>query len=304
MLAQAMEYSPGRTGEIKFIFASFLHHQFGVQTMAEYRWYFGRVAEEDETRKDESGTWALHTLGDDETIARLANGIKRFKLPDEFNYMKICRELADNRSYDHQPRELLARSYADRRQYPKAAEQWRLAIKEFGAGQEGYRQKALEQIVGNWGMFEPVLTQPAGGRGASVEFRFRNGRKGGLEATEIDIRKLLDDVKTFIKTHDRSSEWWENTEISNLGYRLVEKNQKQYLIKQVASWDLDLKPMPAHFDKRITVATPLQKAGAYLLVAKMDNGNVSRIVIWVADTAIVKKPLDQETFYFVADAAN
>ena len=34
----------------------------------------------------------------------------------------------------------------------------------------------------------------------------------------------------------------------------------------------------------------------------MDDGNVSRIIVWVADTAIVKKQLDGKTFYFVADA--
>ncbi len=34
----------------------------------------------------------------------------------------------------------------------------------------------------------------------------------------------------------------------------------------------------------------------------MEGGNVSKIILWVADTAIVKKPLEEETFYFVADA--
>ncbi len=33
--------------------------------------------------------FAVHTLTDDETIARLANGVKRFKLPAEFNFMRI-----------------------------------------------------------------------------------------------------------------------------------------------------------------------------------------------------------------------
>ena len=68
--------------------------QFGVQTMAHYGWLFGRM-ETDDTKKNESGTYALHTLGEDETIARLATGIKRFKLPDEFNYIKIYQQIAD-----------------------------------------------------------------------------------------------------------------------------------------------------------------------------------------------------------------
>jgi uncharacterized protein YfaS (alpha-2-macroglobulin family) len=55
-------------------------------------------------------------------------------------------------------------------------------------------------------------------------------------------------------------------------------------------------------DERITVTTPLEKPGAYLLTAQMKNGNVSRIIVWVADTVIVKKQLDQKAFYYVADA--
>ena len=74
-LMQAAELDPARAMEARFVFAQFLQNQFGVATMAEYRWFFGRQAEADETRKDESGTYAMHTLGEDETIAKLANGI-------------------------------------------------------------------------------------------------------------------------------------------------------------------------------------------------------------------------------------
>src|SRR5262249_8936624 len=39
-----------------------------------------------------------------------------------------------------------------------------------------------------------------------------------------------------------------------------------------------------------------------LLTAKMANGNMSRIIIWVSDTVIAKKQLDGQVMYFVADA--
>ena len=81
-------------------------------------------------------------------------------------------------------------------------------------------------------------------------------------------------------------------------------DQKQYLGRSVARWDLDLEPRPAHFDRRITVTTPLQKAGAYLLTAQMEGGNISRIVVWLDDTVILKKPLAGKTYYFVADCTN
>src|SRR5262249_5656941 len=58
---------------------------------------------------------------------------------------------------------------------------------------------------------------------------------------------------------------------------------------------------PNHVDDRITVTTPLAKPGAYLLKGTMDKGNVSRIIVWLSDTVIVKKQLDGKTFYYVAD---
>src|SRR5262249_16013895 len=87
-----------------------------------------------------------------------------------------------------------------------------------------------------------------------------------------------------------------------IGYRLVEKQQKEYLGDKVASWDMGLKPRPEHVDDRVTMDTPLTKPGAYLLTAQMANGNTSPIIVWVSDTVIVKKTLDGQVLYYVADA--
>ncbi len=64
--------------------------------------------------------------------------------------------------------------------------------------------------------------------------------------------------------------------IADIGYRLVQENQKKYLGAEVARWKLDLEPRDKHFDRRITVTTPLQKAGAYLVTAKVADGNTSQ----------------------------
>ena len=85
--------------------------------------FYGYGFRQDDSKKDESGTYALHTLTDDETIARLATGIKRFKLPDEFNFLKIYTRVAGRGKspYGEQSRDALAQDYEDRRQYVKAA---------------------------------------------------------------------------------------------------------------------------------------------------------------------------------------
>ena len=219
--------------------------------MAQFGWQFGRM-QTDDTKNDESGTFALHTLGENETIARLATGVKRFELPDEFNFIKIYQQIAaePKTGYAMEALEQLAQIFENRRQYPKAADYWQRLLKEFPAADINRRQgwkDRLDQIVGNWGRFEPVSTQPAG-KGATVEFRFRNGTAVDFTAHEIKVEKLLDDVKAFLKSSPREINW-EKIDIGNIGYRLVEKNQKQYLGRQVAQWQMDLKPRENHFDK-------------------------------------------------------
>lgn len=301
-LAQAAEADPSRLSSVRLQLADFLRSQFGVETLAHYGWHFGRLAIDD--TKDAGGTYALHTLKESETIARLASGVRRFALPDEFNFIRIYQQVAEEDKGPHRLDALvrLAEVFENRRQYPRAAEYWREAIQSTSDPQrkQAYRER-LEQITGNWGRFEPTSPQPAG-RGATLEFRFRNGKQVEFIAEEIDIAKLLDDVKAHIKSRPRQLEW-ERVNIDNLGWRLIHRNQRQYLRGQVAAWKRELTPRENHFDRRITVSTPLQKAGAYLVTARMAGGNTTHIVVWVADTAIAKKPLDAKTWYFVADAA-
>ncbi len=189
-LHTAAEVAPPMTVQVEMTFADFLRAQFGTETLAEYGWFFGR-ATGDDARKDESGTYALQTLGEDETIARLATGIKRFKLPDEFNYILIYQHVADEKAGNWKEQALtkLADLFENRRQYERSAAYWRRSI-ALGDPQ-GWKQKRLDQIEGNWGRFEPIGTQPAGPVGATVEFRFRNVSKVSFEAQEINVQKLL-----------------------------------------------------------------------------------------------------------------
>ncbi|MGE3316085.1 MAG: MG2 domain-containing protein, partial [Planctomycetaceae bacterium] len=299
-LEQASQADSERTNEVRMLFAKFLEEQFDVATLRYFGRFFG-PQESDDPNKDESGPYAMHTLGQDETIARMATGVKRFKLPDEFNFISIYQSLANQQnSYGEQALAELTQVFENRRQYDVAAEYLRTSIKQFGAGSNNHKRERLNQIVGNWGRFEPISVQPAG-RGGAVEFRFRNGKKVSFEAQAIKVDKLLDDVKSYLKSRPRRLEW-DQVNISELGYRLVTRNQSQYLGEKVANWTVDLEPREKHFDKRVTITTPLQKPGAYLLTGTMESGNKSRIIVWIADTAIVRKPLNNAAYYFVADA--
>jgi hypothetical protein len=96
-LDQVVENDPNQRHEMLWQFAGFCKQQFGVQTIQESGIPFrggmgfggpGAGANPADVPK-ESGPYQLHTLTDNETIARLASGIKRFELPDEFNHIHI-----------------------------------------------------------------------------------------------------------------------------------------------------------------------------------------------------------------------
>ncbi len=155
-LATAVEADATRRDEVRGLFAEFLHEQFGVQTMASW----GALSKSD--AGDESGTYALDTLKDSETIAKLATGIKRFGLPDEFNPIVIWKDLASGPKspWGEAALDRLASVYQDRRQYVTAAATLKKLIDTYGAGVGESRRAALKQITGNWGRFEPARCSP------------------------------------------------------------------------------------------------------------------------------------------------
>lgn len=291
-----------RANEMLARYADFLHQQFGVQTLQD--WGI-RLPGYDEAQEGEpqAGVWSLPSLGEDETIARLANGVKRFRLPDEHNPIRIYQAIAGgkDRGYADTALRQLAQIFEDRQQYPKAADHWRKLAQEFADERENANER-LNQIVGNWGQFESAYSQPAG-QGAKIDFRYRNARSVTFEAFAIKIPELIEDVKKYLQSAPAELDW-QRLSIENIGYQIVEQNQRKYLGDKVANWSLELQPRPNHFDKRLTVATPLQKAGAYLVTAKIAGGNTTRILVWLDDTAIVRKQLDNAQMYYVADAVS
>lgn len=297
LLTAAKEAHAQLRGEVDMTWARFLESQFSVTTLAGYLGNMG-----DGKQDEATGPFTVHTLADNETIARLATGVKRFRLPDEFHHIAQFRAIAESadKAWNAIAADSIASIYENRRQYPKAAAAWKKSLERFGA--DGNRQERLNQITGNWGQFEGTSVQPAG-TGAELGFRFRNAKQVSFTAQAIKVSTLLDDVKAYLKGNPNQIDW-QQINIGEIGYRLVTENQTQYLRTQVAQWSLDLDPKPNHIERLIDVATPLQKAGAYLVTAQVKEGNTSRIIVWVADTAIVKKPLDGKSWYYIADAVS
>ena len=299
LLARAVVLNPNLKPSVDYTLATFLHQQFGVQTLASYGALFGRGGALDEKR-DKSNPYAVHTLTDTETIAKLAVGVRRFELPDAFNFIRMFKAMLadDNSGYDGNAARALAQIYENRRQYDHAVTYWQI-YKKYN---RSAARKQIDQITEYWGVFEPRGPQPAG-TAPGIEYRFRNGQRVRFSAYRIRIGWLLEDVKGYLRSRPGRLDW-QKVNLNNIGWRLVHENQTRYIGRQVASWQQELDPDKRHWDRRVTVKFPdaLQDAGAYLVVAQMHNGNAARIIIWVSDTVIVKKPLKNQMFYYVADA--
>ena len=100
-----------------------------------------RSDEQDGDKK--TGTFALHTLKDKETIARLATGLKRFDVPDEFNWIKIYERVADRArtsSGAKPPSAISPRNTRIAASIPAPPRSGNVAIKEYGPGKNDWRQ--------------------------------------------------------------------------------------------------------------------------------------------------------------------
>ena len=293
--------------------AGFLNSQFGVETLANdslFERFQASLAEDDSAKEpaagEKSGVYALHTLDDRETIARLANGIQRFTLPDEFNPIHIYQQLIREVPEQSGAYSRLVDVYTNRRQYSKAASICRQAIEqEFN---ESHFQQLLDSMVLPRGRFDIVHSQPAG-KAASLGFVFRNAHKVALTASQVDVEKLLIDIKQFYRTH-RPNQPPKFGGQRGFPPNIVEPSNifstvkiDNYLRGNTAHWTLDLKPRDNHWDRRIQVATPLQQAGLYVVTAKLEAPeHIARCLVWIQDTSIVRKQLDNKLLYYVADA--
>lgn len=273
----------------------------GVQTvMADLG---NRNAEEGlEQRK---GIAALHTLAEDETTARLATGPARFKLPSDYAFIPRLREVAHSDATDDatlvpEAFQQLVRELRERRQLDQAAEELKLAVQQTRGSYQKSFAGQLDQIVGNNGAFDNREAQPEGTR-ARLPLLFNNAAKVSLTARVVNVAKLLEDTKAYLKSQPANQDW-NKTNLSMLSGRLLEKGGRQYIGAKVAEWSENLVPAEHHWQKRVELETPLTKAGAYWVEAKFEGGHVTRALLWIEGLTIVRTNEATGQLFFVCDA--
>lgn len=300
-LAQAEKHQSA-SGEARFAWAEFLHSQFSVDTLQQDAWLFRRTTED--PSKIDTGIAAIHTLEDTETIAKLANGIKRFALADEFNPIRIYQELvAKDSGFAERSSWQLVQTFLNRRQYPKAAEQLKKHIQLWKDDSNHSRQKLLDSILLPRLTFDPTPSQLAGKK-AKLSLLFRNATQVAFTARRVDIEKILLDTKTYYRNFNPQtnrnkfgkSEMGQPPSLSSPASLFLQERIDDYVLQQVAQWNQSVEPRPNHWDRRIEVETPLTAAGLYLIEADaraegIDGNHKVRCLVWIEDTALVQTPM-------------
>lgn len=304
-LAKAVEEDSASAPEVYNTLADFLRGQFGVSTLAGFNYFFRH----DNDQEPAEGTWSLETLADNETVAKLASGIKRFTLPDDQNYLGYYKKIYDtadaNQRYNAGMS--LADEYVCRRQYVKAAEIYKSLMpfeveKKFSHPQA---KNQYEQIVGNWGAFDAVESKAAGSE-TTLTWRYRNAKRVTFTARAVNVKRFLDDIKAYLKKLDGKAVkdvGREKIDVENIGFRLMNDDaaKAKYLGDMKAEWSVELDPDAEHRTCKTDVAFPVTDSGAYLVCAETDGGNSDAILVWLNDTALVQKPMDEANLWFVAD---
>ena len=292
-LAQIANLAPTEKDKIQESWADFLRTQFGVSTMRSYSWFDSLDMDQ------QKGMLQLHTLTDDETLVKLATGVKRFQLPDDQNFIQIYKKLSETRETSA---DSLIQIYLDRRQHEKAVELLESTIERFSDSKSTTsRKKLLQQITGNWGKFEPNNKAFPSGKEASVSYIYRNAKSVTLVAREVDTQLLVDNLWKYLEGNPLKLDW-QLLRWHSLGNDLVNTHRKKYVGKEVGRRVHGLTPRDHHWDTQATLSVPVKKPGAYLISAELENGTTTHTVVWIDGATIVRKDIQGGLLYYLADS--
>lgn len=290
----------GLEEESDWTFGQFLLSQFGVQTMDSELFSPANV----DVKSLETGPFAVRTLAENETIARLATGLKRFALPNDFNHIAVFRRLAEKRggAFAARAAAALATVFENRQQYHKALSWWTTILSAKDGSERKEAAGAVARITGKNGQFEASSTFPAGSR-PKLSYLFRNGDRLKLTAHRLNEKLLLRDIRAAMRERrDLLDGVTGPLDPEELGRLAVERDLGRYLSEKPAEWEMPLEPPPDHYSRRVFLEMPFEQAGCYLVEAAMVGGNVSRAIMWVSDLALTRKIDFNRQICYVADA--
>ena len=296
LLGEIARISPTDAPGQVFSWLQFCQQNYGVNTLASYGWW----SQPDVKERD--GILQASSLKEEDTIAKLANGVKRFTLREDYRYIPRLRELMRSGKGNHQSvaGDLLVRSLMDRNQLVAAAETLEEVIRLHGDS-NGSRPALLKQIRGNWSMFGMTPTYFASAP-VEVPMTFRNAKSVKLSLTEVKEAQVMDDIIAYLKSNPGEIDYG-RASFSQIGTRLIEKEGAKYLGEELRAWTQELKPADGHADTDADLDLGKLAPGCYLLKSEMEGGNTAWVVVWVRDLVILKRGEKGKEVFHLVDAA-
>ena len=278
---------------VKFKIADFFKSQFSVETIT-----YGLRRK---IQSVKTGPYALHLLHDDESIAKLADGVRKIELPEDCNYIEIYKELIESK-YAENALRMLSMIYKNRRQYEKAVNVLKELIRISSGNAKKTYIEQLNQITGNWVELLSNGTFPAGVNPV-VNLKFRNTAEISYKLTKVKIETFIADIKKYLKDPEKRKKIFKlGYKPENMGNWLLNKERERYLGKEIFEWDKVLKPLGQHFDKITPLELPVKEAGVYFLEVSAKDGNTTRSIVWMTNTAIIERDANGGKLFIVTDA--
>ena len=294
VISEAVRLNPARRPRVEDQWARFLVQHYGVTTLSGFGWWSQQDPDE------AKGILQVHTLKENETIAKLASGVRRFELPEDYQFIPLLRRLSTGKMSNDSLGDLLVQILLNRRQYVSAGTELKRLIETHGRGGDGHRKKLLEQIESDWGRFVSAPMAQAGKR-PKVDFIYRNARNVSLSLHELRIDLVIEDLYKHLESNPRQIDH-PTVNVAQIGNRLVNGSQEKYLGEKVKDWKVVLEPRKNHWDTRTELEMPVSRAGAYLLKATAGKGNASWIVVWISDTALVSQQLREGKLFYLSES--
>ncbi len=296
ILAEISRLDPEKAAQQDFEWLAFCENHYGVATLSSYGWWRNPDV------KEREGILQTSTLEEEETIARLANGVKRFTLRKDYQYVPGYRELMgrDKSAPAWQAGDRLVRVLMNRSQYVAAAETLEEVIRLHGKGGDNQRPDLLRQIRGNWSRFEITPTYLAA-EPVSVPFTFRNATDVKLSLTEVKEELVMQDIIAYLEKNPVEMDY-SRTSFSAIGNRLLDKNRQRYFGDELKAWTQELKPAEGHVNTETNLDLGKLAPGCYVLKSVMEGGNTSWIVVWVRDLLLLKRADNEGEVFYLVDA--
>ncbi|MBO5761359.1 MAG: hypothetical protein J6S53_07445 [Lentisphaeria bacterium] len=264
---EIMQHAPVNSSiykEGKLFFADFLYKEFDFSFLDE------------ELKREycnyEENMEKLRSLKENESICRLASGVKKITLPEEYNYIRLFRE-SENFL-------LLARIFSSRLQLEKAVQYYRKALKK-NPGNKNILNE-IKNITGNSGMLLPVKMSVEGEE-AAIKLIYRNAESASVTVRKLDWKKLYD---IFLSKRSLAGERVPNNLYSFMDHSYFTNNRNQYLRNtspwkelaegsRIDSFEWKLNPRKGHINTGVKIPLDkIKKAGVYLVTVKLKEGTV------------------------------